>query len=396
MTEAMAKQIRRKQLDYNQKSEIIAYIEEQLKKSVIGQHESSEIIADCMSRAIAGIRDPEKPILSLLFLGSTGVGKTVSVKVLADVLFGSREAFTRINCEELGSDHSFAKLVGSPPGYVGNDVEAMLSQKQIDKHFIEAQNEKIGLFGNDNPFSKRYNGEDGVGSPSIILFDEIEKAHPKIWSALIGIMDDGHLTLGNNTVVDMKHSIIIMTSNVGARELDKTLQGNPLGFELPHEVTAETKEKEVMTMKEAAIAIAKDTFPPEFCNRFDKIISFNTLERADFEKILDLHIQSIYKRLLDADMPIFVNYKKDFINMILTKGVDKRYGARNLNRVVDQEILTPFSKMINTKQIVPGDVIEVSLKDNKVAFTREPRYTKNVIPRKEVIESKPRGRPRKS
>lgn len=395
MEETITQQIKRQKLDSEQKSELILFLETELKKQVIGQHESSDSIADSMSRAIAGIRDKEKPILTLMFLGPTGVGKTETVKVLSNIIFGARDCFTRVNCEELSADHSLAKLIGSPPGYVGNDVEAMLSQKQLDKHFHEAHKYNLGLFASDNPISEQFNGDKENGALSIVLFDEIEKAHPKIWNALIGIMDDGHLTLGNNKTVDMKNSIIIMTSNVGAKELDKSLQQAHVGFDLGGHNDEQDREKEIKQMKEAAVGAAKELFPPEFCNRFDKIVTFKTLSEDDFSRILDIHIQGVYRRLMDADVPVFIHYKDDFMKMIMDKGVDKRYGARNLNRVIDQEIITPFSKLINTKQIQSGDIIEISMKGDKVNFMREPRFTKNVISRRKTLETKPRTRKRK-
>lgn len=377
--ESITQQIKRKKLDGNKKSDLIQFLEKKLKEQVIGQEESSEAIADCMSKAIAGIRNKEKPILTMMFLGCTGTGKTQSVKVLADIIFGTREGFTRINCEELTAEHSVAKLIGSPPGYVGNEIEAMLSQKSIDKPFLESQKWGYGIFSTDNPISKRYNNEKGE-CLSIILFDEIEKAHPKVWNSLIGIMDDGHLSLGNNKVVNLKNSIIIMTSNVGARELDKNLQDKFMGFDVGLDNTEE-KEKAKDRMKSDAINCVKDFFPPEFCNRFDKIITFNMLTKEDYEKILNIQIEGIYKRMNEAGVPIFIHYKPELLNMLLEKGIDNRYGARNLNRTIEDEIITPLSKLINTEQIESGDMIEIYIEDGKSAFIREPRFTQQMLPR---------------
>lgn len=376
--ETMTEQIKRKQLDATSKSDLIEYLEEELKNNIIGQYESCESIANSLSRVLAGIGNKERPILNLLFLGSTGVGKTESVKVLSKILFGERDAFTRVNCEELTSEHSFAKIIGCPPGYVGNDIEPMLSQNNVDSHFEAAHKYKMGLFSSDNLLSQRYSGENSHGPLSIILFDEIEKAHPKIWSALIGIMDDGHLTLGNNEIVNLKNSIIIMTSNVGARDLDKTLQKASVGFDIGG-TKKEDDEVEYNAMKASAIEAAKEHFPPEFCNRFDRIITFKTLNRDEFSKILLISLQNFCQDLTEAKVPLFINYKQEFLDMLLEKGIDKRYGARNLNRIVQDELITPISKMINTKQLIANDAIEIEYSNGKSIFTREARYTKDLL-----------------
>lgn len=324
--------------------------------------------------AIAGIRNKEKPLLNLLFLGSTGTGKTELVKVLSDIIFGYRDYFTRINCEELGSEHTFSKLIGSPPGYVGNDVEAMLSQDSLDQFFKQSILDKRGLFGDiKTMFYQKFKKYKEEGCLSLVLFDEIEKAHPKILSSIIGIMDDGNLTLGNNEVVNFRSSIIIMTSNVGSKLLDTTLQNNSVGFDIGN------GEVKTTGLKDEVLTEAKNHFLPEFCNRLDKMIVFNSLSRQNFRNILDLQLSKMCKRLNLAKLNLFMIYKDVFMEFILDEGVSQRYGARHLERVIQEELVTPVSNLINTGQIKCGDFVEVNRKNGNTIFTREARYNKDFL-----------------
>jgi len=354
-------------LNTSVKSQFIAHLEDRIKKQVIGQSEAIDSILSSIERVASGIKNKEKPVLTMLFLGPTGTGKTECVKVLAEELFGKRDAFLRINCEELASEYTVARLLGSPPGYVGNEVEPMLSQKNIDKHCKSAKDEKRGIFAESCHWGdKLYNAETGE-KLSIVLFDEIEKAHPKIWTALLGIMDDGHLVLGKNEEVSFRNSIIIMTTNVGSKEIDNTLKGNTVGFDF------QTPDNKHHDMKKKAVEEVKETFPPEFCNRFDEIVAFRMLDLSDIEKIIGVQLKYFFKDLLNANMPLYIRYTDSFVKYIAKEGFNQHYGARHLNRVLKHKLISPVSKFVTTGQIIMGDVLTVDYDATDILFIREPR-----------------------
>ena len=354
-------------LDPNKRSVQVLRFETMLRDRVVGQAPAIEAILDSFSKILAGIRNQERPLLTLLFLGPTGVGKTETVKALAETIFGKRSAFVRINCQEFSSEFTVSKLFGSPPGYVGNDVEPMLSQDNLDRHHKEAQAEGRGVFAEGEGKIARLFPQVKSHYLSIVLFDEIEKAHPKLWNAMLGLMEDGHLTLGNNKTVDFSRSIIIITTNVGAEEMSATLRHRSIGFEVQHD--AEEINKNI---KSKAIEAAKDVFPYEFLNRFDDIICFRVLTQADLKKILSLMMQDVYKRLLGAQVPIILHYSPTYLAKILKEGTDPQFGARPMRRAVERLLVAPLSRLIASNQIQAGDVVDVRLRNDEPVFIREP------------------------
>ena len=356
-------------LDPTKRSTQVSRFEVMLKERVIGQ-----------SNAIVAILDSFSKVLTLLFLGPTGVGKTETVKALAETIFGKRTAFTRVNCQEFSSEFTVSKLFGSPPGYVGNDVEPMLSQDNLDKHHKEAQADGRGVFAEGEGKIAKLFPQVKAHYLSIVLFDEVEKAHPKLWNALLGLMEDGHLTLGNNKTVDFTRSVIIITTNVGAEEMSATLRHRSIGFEVQTEAEAINND-----IKTKAIEAAKDVFPYEFLNRFDDIICFRVLTNADLRKILNLMLQDVYKRLLGANVPIILHYSPAFLDKLQADGTDPQFGARPMRRAVERLLVAPLSRMIASGQIKAGDIINIRLRNGQPVYVREGAETKKITHDAKVI-----------
>lgn len=354
------------QLDPNRRSTQVSRFEAMLRQRVVGQTLAIEAILDSFSKILAGIRNPERPILTLLFLGPTGVGKTETVKALGETIFGKRNAFVRVNCQEFSSEFTVSKLFGSPPGYVGNDVEPMLSQDNLDRHHKEAQAEGRGVFAEGEGKIAKLFPQVKSHYMSIVLFDEVEKAHPKVWNALLGLMEDGHLTLGNNKTVDFTRSIIVITTNVGAEEMSETLRHKSIGFEVERD--HEEINKNIQTK---AIEAAKDVFPYEFLNRFDDLICFRVLTEKDVRQILDLMLADVYNRLLGANMPIILHYSPAYLSKVLKEGYDPQFGARPMRRAIERLLVAPLSRLIASNQVKAGDVLSVRLRGETPAFIRE-------------------------
>jgi ATP-dependent Clp protease ATP-binding subunit ClpB len=367
-------------LDPARRSLQVSRFENMLRDRVVGQMSAIDAILDSFSKILAGIRNPERPILTLLFLGPTGVGKTETVKALAETIFGKRNAFTRINCQEFSSEFTVSKLFGSPPGYVGNDVEPMLSQDNLDKHHKEAQAEGRGVFAEGEGKIAKLFPQVKSHYMSIVLFDEVEKAHPKVWNALLGLMEDGHLTLGNNKVVDFTRSLIVITTNVGAEEMSETLRHKSIGFDV------RTDAEEINhNIRNKAIEAAKEVFPYEFLNRFDDIICFRVLSTEDLKMILNLMLQDVYKRLLGAQMPIILHYSNSYLDKLLAEGTDPQFGARPMRRAVERLLVAPLSRLIASNQVKAGDIVSVRMRSGIPAFIREGTDLKKAAAENKVL-----------
>ena len=243
----------------------------------------------------------------------------------------------------------------------------MLSQDNLDRHHKEAQAEGRGVFAEGEGKIAKLFPQVKSHYLSIVLFDEIEKAHPKLWNALLGLMEDGHLTLGNNKTVDFTRSIIVITTNVGAEEMSSTLRHRSIGFEV-----ATDAEELNRNIKQKAIEAAKDVFPYEFLNRFDDIICFRVLTTEDLKRILNLMLQDVYKRLLNAEAPIILHYSPAYLEKILKEGTDPQFGARPMRRAVERLLVAPLSRLIASNQVQAGDVIDVRLRNDNPVFIREP------------------------
>ncbi len=306
-------------------------MEERLKERIIGQDEAIEAIADAIRRARSGLKDPRRPIGSFIFLGSTGVGKTELAKALAWFMFDDDDALLRIDMSEYGERHTVSRLMGAPPGYVGYDEGGQLTEAVRRRPY------------------------------QVILFDEIEKAHPDVWNALLQILEDGRLTDGHGRKVDFRNTVIIMTSNIGTRYVHK---GGALGFRLGSEEDAE--ESKLRADIEESL---KRTFRPEFLNRVDEIIIFHTLSKADVTRIVDLQLREIQERL--AERGLAISLTDAAREWLAERGYDPSFGARPLRRVMQREVENPLSKRLLAGEFVPGDHVVVDVEDGRLAFVKE-------------------------
>ena len=313
-------------------SEKLLHLEDILHKRVVGQDEAVKSIARAVRRARVGIKDPNRPIGSFIFLGPTGVGKTELSKALAEAMFGDEDSIIRVDMSEYMESHSVSKLIGSPPGYVGHEDGGQLTEAVRRKPY------------------------------SIVLLDEIEKAHTDIFNVLLQIMEDGRLTDGKGKVVNFKNTIIIMTSNVGAHQIKKQ---KSIGF---NSNNISENETEYEKMKESILEELKQKFKPEFLNRIDDTIVFHKLSDEDLDKIVDLMLASIKERLEGRD--IYLNFEEDSKKFLLSKGIDLDYGARPLRRLIIKEVEDRLSEEILQGNIRIGDKVKVSELENKLVFSK--------------------------
>ena len=359
-----------KTLSKEKRNEQLVRFATYMNKMVVGQPQAIDKLTDSFSRLIAGVHDPERPLLTMMFMGPTGVGKTETVRALAETIFGNKRAFTRVNCQEYSAHYNISKLLGSPPGYVGGEIRPLLAQENIDRHHRKALENQSGLVSEaDSKLSQLY-PPDSEKSISIILFDEIEKAHPKLWNLLLGMLEDGTVVLGNNEEVDFRQSIIILTTNVGSEAMGAHLAQNNIGFSSG--VTAEKMDHDV---EEAAMREAKKVFPFEFLNRFDDIITYHTLKEQHLYSILDILIAQVHHRSLLCAEPFLLEITQDAKTKLVEEGTDVQYGARPLKRVVEKEIVTPISHYICSDQIRKGDLITVDVDDGEMVFRKETGVT---------------------
>jgi ATP-dependent Clp protease ATP-binding subunit ClpB len=302
-------------------------MEDELSKRVVGQNEAIKKVADVIRRSRAGISDPNRPIGSFIFLGPTGVGKTELTKSLAEFLFNDEKALVRVDMSEYMERHSVSKLVGSPPGYVGYDESGYLSESIRHRPY------------------------------SVVLFDEIEKAHPEVFNLLLQVLDDGRLTDGKGRVVNFKNTVIIMTSNLGSQYIEKM---ESMGF------SNQTPEQDYSRMKDKVSESLKDHFRPEFLNRVDEIVTFDVLSKEVIRTIVDLRILQVGERLLGKG--ITLQLTPEALDYLAREGYNPHYGARPLNRLIQNKILNPVASLIISKGVGKGDVVQVSMKNNEIAI----------------------------
>jgi ATP-dependent Clp protease ATP-binding subunit ClpC len=339
---------------------------------VVGQPQAIDKLIDSFSRLIAGVHDPERPLLTMMFMGPTGVGKTETVRALAETIFGNKRAFTRVNCQEYSAHYNISKLLGSPPGYVGGEIRPLLAQENIDRHHRKALENQSGMVSETDSKLARLFPPDSDKSLSIVLFDEIEKAHPKLWNLLLGILEDGTVVLGNNEEVDFRQSIIILTTNVGSEAMGAHLGQTNIGFSAG--VDLQKMDRDV---EEAALREAKKVFPFEFLNRFDDIIAYHTLKEPHLYSILDILISQVHHRSLLCAEPFLLEITDEAKRMLVEAGHDIQYGARPLKRIVERDIVTPISHYICSDQIRKGDLITVDCEEGSagLVFRKETGVT---------------------
>ncbi len=311
-------------------TERLINLEETLHKRVIGQDEAVTAIAKAIRRGRVGLKDPNRPIGSFLFLGPTGVGKTELSKTLADAMFGTENALIRVDMSEFMEKHTVSKLIGSPPGYVGYDEGGQLSEKV-----------------RRNPYS-------------VVLFDEVEKAHPDVFNVLLQVLDDGHITDSTGRVVDFKNTVIIMTSNAGAENI---VAPKTLGF-----ATSTDEKQNHENMKSKVMDEVRRIFKPEFINRIDEIIVFHMLNKEQIGKIVDIMINTVNKRTLEQ-MKISIELDDEAKKYIVDKGYDEKYGARPLRRTIQNELEDNIAEKILEGKIKEGNKVKVTVKDGKLDFS---------------------------
>ena len=308
----------------------LAQLEKVLQKRVIGQEEAVKAVAQAVKRGRVGLKDPGRPIGSFLFLGPTGVGKTELSKALAEAVFGSEQAMIRVDMSEYMEKHSVSKLIGSPPGYVGYEEGGQLSEKV-----------------RRNPYS-------------VILFDEIEKAHPDVFNILLQVLDDGHITDAHGRKVDFKQTIIIMTSNAGAQAI---IEPKRLGF-----VSSNDEKKDYERMKSGVMEEVRRIFKPEFLNRIDEIMVFHTLNKDNIKRIVSLLLKQLEKRCMEQ-MEIDLRVTNSAKEYLAEAGFDAKYGARPLRRAIQTKVEDSLANELLEGKIKRGDTVQVQCRNREISFT---------------------------
>lgn len=333
-------------LDPTRHGEVTREFESFLRSRIVGQDAAIQAVTEIYQMFLVAMTPPDRPIGNLLFLGPTGSGKTYLVEVVAEALFGNRHAFIKVDCAEFQEHHEIAKLIGSPPGYVGHlQTPALLTQQSLNQWHTE----DLKL--------------------TLLLFDEIEKASEALWQLLLGILDKGTLTLGDNTRVDLSQCLIFLTSNLGASQMSDLVQGG-MGF-APHDAIAD-KDLDAKIERTATEA-ARKKFSPEFLNRLDKVVVFRTLRPEQLEQVFDLEVAKIQKRIMTAIGQSHFTFRcsPQVKESLLKEGTDPKYGARHLKRVLERRIVYALANLVATRQISTGDCIEITLKpDGALAFAK--------------------------
>ena len=337
----------KKELDIRKRSSKACQFEDALREKVVGQDEAVQALVDLYQVFCAGLHPPARPVGNLLFLGPTGSGKTRIVEAAAEILFGDSRAVIKVDCAEFQHSHEIAKLIGSPPGYLGHrDTRPLITQEELAK----SHREELKL--------------------SFLLFDEIEKASDALWQLLLGILDKATLTLGDNRRVDFSQTVIFLTSNLGGGEITELMQGG-MGFVQPQDKGTTVLNEKV---ERTAVEAARRKFSPEFMNRLDKIVVFHPLKREELEEVLDIELGRVQKRVLDCTTrPFLFRLTSEGRDFLLEEGTDQRYGARHLKRAIERYVVSPISRLLATAQVREGDVLLIDRHPGEkgLAFLRE-------------------------
>lgn len=335
-------------LDPELKSAAAQELGEQLLRKIVGQDRAVHELVDMYQVFRAGLTAAGRPVGNLLFLGPTGSGKTRLVEAAAEILFGDARAVIKIDCAEFQHSHEIAKLIGSPPGYLGHrETHPLITQEALAQFHTET----LKL--------------------SFLLLDEIEKASDSLWQLLLGILDKATLTLGDNRRVDLSQTMIFMTSNLGAIEMSKLSSGG-IGYRTAQERAPEEFDSEI---DRVATEAAKRRFSPEFINRLDKIVVFRMLRAHDLEQILDIELECVQERILqsNAQRPFVFGCTADARAFLLREGMDLVYGARHLKRAIERHITYPLANLVATEQVTVGDFVRIDYDASaaRLIFTKE-------------------------
>ena len=343
-------------LDPDRKSPRAAEFEQKLSALIVGQERAVRRVSGLFQIYLAGMNNPTRPIGTMLFLGPTGSGKTRVVEAATEVLFGDPHAVVKIDCAEFQHSHEIAKLIGSPPGYLGHrETSPMLTQENLDK----AHTEDTKL--------------------TFVLFDEIEKASDSLWQLLLGILDKATLTLGDNRRVDFSKTIVIMTSNLGAREMSDMISGG-IGF-APGKTDKAREDNEIDTkIYRTALEAAKRKFSPEFMNRIDKVVVFRSLKEHHLSQILDIELGAVQQRITESAGTKFIfECTEGAKGFLLGEGIDLKYGARHLKRSIERFLVYPLSNLVATQQIETGDFVMIDFDTDKEILTFRKQSGKLIV-----------------
>ena len=350
----------RQQLDPSIRSNDTREFHQALRAKIVGQEEGVQALVDLYQVFCAGLNSPGRPVGNLLFLGPTGSGKTRIVEAAAEILFGDPRLVIKVDCAEFQHSHEIAKLIGSPPGYLGHrETHPLITQDALSA----SHTYKLKL--------------------SFLLFDEIEKASDALWQLLLGMLDKATLTLGDNRRVDLSQTVIFMTSNLGGGEITE-LMGGGYGF-----VKADDKPKANLDKKveRTAVEAARRKFSPEFMNRLDKVVVFHPLHKAQLEQVLDIELAMVQQRVLETAKGQFLfRVTESAREFLLQEGTDQRYGARHLKRAIERHVVFPMANLLATEQVHCGDLICIDWNrpENRLNFVREGENLTMPVRRTEV------------
>ncbi|HUC54474.1 MAG TPA: AAA family ATPase [Candidatus Cybelea sp.] len=318
-----------------------------LRGKIVGQEEGVQALVDLYQVFRAGLNSPGRPVGNLLFLGPTGSGKTRIVEAAAEILFGEARSVIKIDCAEFQHSHEIAKLIGSPPGYLGHrETHPLITQESL----AASHTDKLKL--------------------SFLLFDEIEKASDALWQLLLGMLDKATLTLGDNRKVDLSNTVIFLTSNLGGGEIAELMQGG-MGFIQPTDKPIAGLDEKV---QRTAVEAARRKFSPEFMNRLDKVVVFHPLKQEQLQEVLDIELGEVQQRVLDTAKGQFLfRVTEAGRNFLLQEGTDQRYGARHLKRAIERHVVYPLANLLATDQVTLGDLVKIDWDEvhNKLTFVRE-------------------------
>jgi ATP-dependent Clp protease ATP-binding subunit ClpB len=348
-------------LDPDKRSTDTQEFQTALRSKIVGQEEGVEALVDLYQVFCAGLNSPGRPVGNLLFLGPTGSGKTRIVEAGAEILFGDPRAVIKVDCAEFQHSHEIAKLIGSPPGYLGHrETHPLITQEALAANHTD----KLKL--------------------SFLLFDEIEKASDALWQLLLGMLDKATLTLGDNRRVDLSQTVIFMTSNLGGGEITELMQGG-MGFIQPKDKPVAGLDEKV---ERTAVEAARRKFSPEFMNRLDKVVVFHPLKREQLEEVLEIELGQVQQRVLETARGQFLfRVTAAAREFLLQEGTDQRYGARHLKRAIERHIVYPLANLLATEQIHVGDLICIDFDKQEacLTFTREGENLSMPVRRQEPV-----------
>jgi ATP-dependent Clp protease ATP-binding subunit ClpA len=343
-------------LDAGRRSATACQFEHAMREKIVGQNEAVQALVDIYQVFCAGLHSPGRPVGNLLFLGPTGSGKTRTVEAAAEILFGDSRAVIKVDCAEFQHSHEIAKLIGSPPGYLGHrETHPLITQEAL----AASHRSELKL--------------------SFLLFDEIEKASDSLWQLLLGMLDKATLTLGDNRKVDLAQTVIFLTSNLGGSQIADLMHGCMGFIQSKDKATTGLHEK----VQRTAVEAARRNFSPEFMNRLDKVVVFRPLKREELDVVLEIELRQVQKRVLDSTTrPFLFRITSEGREFLLEKGTDQRYGARHLKRAIERYVVYPIARLLATAQVHEGDalVVDHNLGEEGLVFLRDTENRSSDLP----------------